>query len=85
MILKQLNFIKLSVRQRQQVNLTCIYACPMKGRIYIYTLKFPRGCHGQSVRIPALVAILIIRGRGSVTTDLCYLCMDLEGYIYIYI
>jgi hypothetical protein len=31
MMLKQLNFMKLSVRQRQQVNLTCIYACPMKG------------------------------------------------------
>jgi hypothetical protein len=41
MILKQLNFIKLSVRQRQQVNLTCIYACPMKGRIYIY-LEVPK-------------------------------------------
>jgi hypothetical protein len=45
----------------------------MKGRIYIYIyiyiyilLKFPGGCHGQSVRIPSLVAILVIRGRGSV-------------------
>ena len=37
-MLKQLNFMKLIVRQRQQVNLfiVSIYACPMKGIVYIY-------------------------------------------------